>query len=220
MGQIRSPTPSSSSTAPSSRCWSSMMTFSLQVIFSPNLFFLVLVVVWGCRSRKGKMWLSGNFRSKWLPLKCVLKAIDRGQEAIEWTGFFGSRSIRDPFSRCEIHFVNSVLQLSPFSQQLALYSKSTPLLADSQCIHSLILSWTSLAKDCQLCHCHSHILFFFSSISDELLKTWKDCSNQIQSLPELKKSGLNAGESYSDNLFWHIAVSRDCSFWIIYLTIT
>ena len=161
MGQIRSPTPSSSSTAPSSRCWSSMMTSLLQVIFSPNLFFfLVLLVVWGFRSRKRKMWISENFRPKWLPLKCVLKAIDRGQEAIEWTGFFGSRSIRDPFSRCEIHFVNSVLQLSPFSQQLALYSQRTPLLADSQCIHSLFLIWISFAKDCQLVTLtHSHSLF-------------------------------------------------------------
>ena len=128
--------------------------------FFTQFFFLVLVVVWGFRSRKRKMWLSENFRSKWLPLKCVLKAIDRGQEAIEWTGFFGSRSIRDPFSRCEIHFVNSVLQLSPFSQQLALYSQRTPLLADSQCIHSLFLIWISFAKDCQLVTLtHSHSLF-------------------------------------------------------------
>ena len=39
MGQIRSPTPSFSSTAPSSRCWSSMMTSLLQVIFLASLFF-------------------------------------------------------------------------------------------------------------------------------------------------------------------------------------
>ena len=135
--------------------------------FFHPIFFWFLVVVWGFRSRKRKMWLSENFRSKWLLLKCVLKAIDRGQEAIEWTGFFGSRSIRDPFSRCEIHFVNSVLQLSPFSQQLALYSQRTPLLADSQCIHYLFLIWISFAKDCQLVTLtHSHSLFL-------LLHQWK-----------------------------------------------
>ena len=155
--------------------------FAAGNFFTQFVFFLVLVVVWGFRSRKRKMWLSENFRSKWLPLKCVLKAIDRGQEAIEWTGFFGSRSIRDPFSRCEIHFVNSVLQLSPFSQQLALYSQRTPLLADSQCIHSLFLIWISFAKDCQLVTLtHSHSLFLLLHqwwVTENMKSLFK--SNQI-----------------------------------------
>ena len=50
--------------------------------------------------------LPDGCQSDWL--KCALKAIDRVQEAIEWTGFFGSGNVESHFKSFQQMYVSEV----------------------------------------------------------------------------------------------------------------
>ena len=104
-------------------------------------------------------------QSDWL--KCALKAIDRGQGAIEWTGFFGSESIESHSGSSQQMYVKSIspfntvrAQFNPSHSKIRLFDKVSTTSLSLLFIHFLFCLLTfSFVHSLSLVSIHFHFRF-------------------------------------------------------------